>query len=205
MIEVKVNNEFIVYRKEYPQKFLRLEYGPVYHNVHVLGYGTIWDRIVRANIFTKGLCLFDEVILNAYKNMWEDMWWNQLTNFVSHSHLVINRIGYMYYSSASGEGNVKIRTEKLRNRTIREFIYFWLFDLELLPREDNKKDIINKLRRFNNPDNTFHGTQMHLDYLCEKFGVYEHLLKTLIDDKFVEKEDKNFVTGLLNDYIRKFH
>jgi glycosyltransferase involved in cell wall biosynthesis len=205
MIEVKANNEFIVYRKVYPQKFLRLEYGPVYHNVHVLGYGTIWDRIVRANIFTKGLCLFDEVILNAYKNMWEDMWWNQLTNFVSHSHLVINRIGYMYYSSASGEGNVKIRTEKLRNRTIREFIYFWLFDLELLPREDNKKDIINKLRRFNNPDNTFHGTQMHLDYLCEKFGVYEHLLKTLIDDKFVEKEDKNFVTGLLNDYIRKFH
>ena len=205
MIEVRPNNEYIVFKKVYPQKFLRLEYGPVYHNVHVLGYGTIWDRITRANIFTKGLCLFDEVILNAYKNMWEDMWWNQFTNYVSHSHLVINRIGYMYYSSAAGEGNVKISTERLRNRTIREFIYFWLFDLELLPKEDNKKDIINKLRRYNQPDNKFHGVEMHLDYLCEKFPVYEHLLKTLINDKYVEDTDKSLVIKLLNDYRKRFN
>ena len=82
MIEVKDNDINIVYRKEYPNKFLKIQYGPVYHNVHVLGYGTIWDRITRANVFTKGLCLLDEVILNCYKNMWEDMWWNQLSNYL---------------------------------------------------------------------------------------------------------------------------
>ena len=204
MIEVKANGENIVYRKVYPQKFLKIEYGPVYHNVHVLGYGTIWDRIVRKNIFTKGLCLFDEVILNSYKNMWEDMWWNQLTNYVSHNHLVINRIGYMYYSSAEGEGNVKIRNEKLRNRTIKEFILFWMFDLQLLPREDDKIDIISKLRRYNLTTNTFHGTEMHLDYLCEKNLVYEDLLNRLINDPYVDINNREFVNKLLEEYKIKF-
>ena len=205
MIEVKENGEFIVYKKEYPLKFLRLEYGPVYHNVHVLGYGTIWDRITRANVFTKGLCLFDEIILNCYKNMWEDMWWNQLTNFVSYNHLVVNRIGYMYYSSASGEGNVKLLNDKEKNRTIKEFILFWLFDLELLPKEDNKKDIIGKLRRFNMINNQFHGAEVHLDYLNAKFYIYEILLDRLINDPYVDSQDRDFVSLLKSNYLIKFN
>ena len=204
MIEIRANGVNVVFKKVYPQKFLKIQYGPVYHNVHVLGYGTIWDRIVRKNIFTKGLCLFDEVILNSYKNMWEDMWWNQFTNHVSNNHLVVNRIGYMYYSSALGEGNVKIRTEKLRNRTIKEFILFWLFDLELLSKEDDKIDIIDKLRRYNLTTNSFHGTPMHLDYLSEKNPVYEELLNRLINDPYVNIEDKEFVNKLLQEYKLKF-
>ena len=204
MIEVKENGKDMVFRKEYPLKFLKISYGPVYHNVHVLGYGTIWDRITRANVFTKGLCLLDEVILNCYKNMWEDMWWNQLSNYVSLSHLIVNRIGYMYYSSAKGEGNVKIITDKLRHRTIKEFILFWLFDLELLSKEDNKKDIIRKLRHYNTPENTFHGTNMHLGFLIEKFRIYEILLNRLINDPYVDEKDKKFVSTLLEEYNNKF-
>ena len=127
MFEVRDNGKNMIFRKEYPPKFLKIQYRPVYHNVHVLDYGTIWDRITRANVFTKGICLLDEVNLNCYKNMWEDMWWNQLSNYVSFSHLIVNRIEYMYYSSAKGEGNVKIITDKLRLKTIKEFILFWLF------------------------------------------------------------------------------
>ena len=132
------------------------------------------------------------------------MWWNQFTNHVSNNHLVVNRIGYMYYSSALGEGNVKIRTEKLRNRTIKEFILFWLFDLELLSKEDDKIDIIDKLRRYNLTTNSFHGTPMHLDYLSEKNPVYEELLNRLINDPYVNIEDKEFVNKLLQEYKLKF-
>ena len=74
-----------------------------------------------------------------------------------------------------------------------------------MPKEDNKKDIINKLRRYNQPDNKFHGVEMHLDYLCEKFPIYEYLLKTLINDKYVEDIDKSFVIKLLNDYRKRFN
>ena len=151
MIEVKDNGKNMIFRKEYPPKFLKIQYGPVYHNVHVLGYGTIWDRITRSNVFTKGLYLLDEVILNCYKNIWEYMWWNQLSNYISFNHLIVNRIGYIYFRSAKGEGNVKIITDKLRLRTIKEFILFWLFGLELLSNEDNKKDIIRKLHHYNSP------------------------------------------------------
>jgi hypothetical protein len=73
-----------------------------------------------------------------------------------------------------------------------------------LSKEDDKIDIIDKLRRYNLTTNSFHGTPMHLDYLSEKNPVYEELLNRLINDLYVNIEDKEFVNKLLQEYKLKF-
>ena len=55
-------------KKIYPPDHTRIIYGRPNYDVHELGYGTIWNRLVRANLFAKGLELVDEYILNAYKS-----------------------------------------------------------------------------------------------------------------------------------------
>ena len=84
--------------------------------------GVIWTRLTRANVFARGLSLLDTNILNAYKNLWEDLWWNQLANEVSFSLLIINRIAYLYYKGIDGEGNIKAKTPNEKNKIIHEFI-----------------------------------------------------------------------------------
>ena len=188
----------------YPSKFTKIIYGVPDYNVHEFGYGLIWNRLVRANIFTKALGLVDEYILNAYKNLWEDMWWNDLVNKVSFSNLIVNRYGYIYLFNLKGAGVPKIRNSLLRDKTIKEFIYFWLFDLELLPVEDNKKSVINQLRKYNKEDNKFCRLLMTLDYLNSKFPIYGHLLTLLINDPFVEKNDKQFLRELYKNSTKYF-
>lgn len=167
-------------------------------------WGNIWTRLTRSNIISKGLYLLDSKILNIYKNLWEDVWWNILVNYVIFGHTTINRVGYIYFKSDDGEGNIKIGTEKERDNTIKEFINFWLFDYQLLPKDDKKKNIIENLRKYSLPNNTFYGTPVNLNYLNTNFTTYSHLLVTLINDYFVDEQDKNFVGGLLNNYTIKF-
>ena len=188
----------------YPPKFTKIIYGIPDYDVHEFGYGTIWNRLVRANIFTKALLLVDEYILNAYKNLWEDMWWNDLTNKVSFSNLIVNRYGYIYLFNWKGAGIPKIRSTILRDETIKEFIYFWLFDLELLPVEDNKKSVISKIRNYNREGNKFCSLLMNLDFLKSKFPIYGHLLTLLINDPFVEKDDKQFLKELYKNSTKYF-
>ena len=74
-IEKKDNTKKIVF-----ENFLiKIMYGKINFPIYTVHYGSIWNRLTRAAIFTKGLYLLDEYILNAYKNLWEDRWWNQLT------------------------------------------------------------------------------------------------------------------------------
>jgi hypothetical protein len=199
-----ITNQTFEQMFKYPPKFTKIIYGIPDYNVHQFGYGTIWNRLVRANIFTKALGLVDEYILNAYKNLWEDMWWNDLVNKVSFSNLIVNRYGYIYLFNSGGAGIPKIRNSLLRDKTIKEFIYFWLFDLELLPVEDNKKSVINKIRDYNREDNKFCRLSMKLDYLNTKFPIYGHLLTLLINDPFVEKDDKIFLRELYKNFTKYF-
>jgi hypothetical protein len=70
------------YTKEvtFPKFILQIYYGRIQFPVETVHFGSIWSRIVRSSLFAKGLFLLDENILNAYKNLWEDRWWNQIAN-----------------------------------------------------------------------------------------------------------------------------
>ena len=188
--------------KIYPLKYTKILYGKPDYNIHIFGYGTIWNRLVRANIFSKALELVDEYILNAYKNLWEDMWWNDLIDRVSYSNLIVNRLGYLYLVSSDGMGKIRLRTKIYRDKTIKEFIYFWYFDLQLLPKEDNKKSIIQTLYNYNNIENKFCGLTISLNYLISRFPIYERLLVLLYNDPFVEKIDKYFIYKLYSSYMK---
>ena len=41
--------------KIFPPIYKRIRYGFVFYRLFELGYGTIWNRLTRANIFSKGL------------------------------------------------------------------------------------------------------------------------------------------------------
>ena len=195
------NNEEFEPMKAYPPRHRQIIYGRPDYNVYELGYGTIWNRLVRANIFVKGLELVDEYILNAYKNLWEDMWWNDLIDRVSFGNLIVNRLGYIYLYTRQGAGEPKIRTSIQRDRTIREFILFWFFDYQLLPKNDNKKRIINTLINYNKDGNTFCRLPMNLVFLNGRFFIYERLLYLLINDPYVSEEDKKLVYEIYSKYI----
>ena len=183
-------------KKIYPPVHTRIIYGRPNYDVHELGYGTIWNRLVRANLFAKGLELVDEYIINAYKNLWEDMWWCDLVDRVSFSNLIVNRLGYIYLCTYRGAGEPKVFNIIERDKTIREFIYFWFFDYQLLPKNDTKESIVKVLRNYNNKDNQFCRLPMRLDFLSSNFPIYERLLQLLINDTFVNNDNKMFLKEL---------
>ena len=189
--------------KIYPSRVTKIFYGKPDYNVHIFGYGTIWNRLVRSSILRKALDLVDDDILNIHKDLWEDMWWNDLIDRVSFSNLVVNRLGYTFLYDRKNLYEPRALNKYLKDKTIREFILFWLFDLKLLPKNDKKELIMHNLRRYNNPENRFAGIRISLHFLLPKFKPYELLLSSLIEDPFVSAEDKVFVKRLYEDFINK--
>ena len=192
--EYENSNSWINYFKK---KDTKIVFGPKSYNTRLYDYGTIWNRLIRANIVRQSLDLVDIYILNAYKNLWEDRWWNILTNYKSKNYLMINKVGYFYIKN-KGEGHLKLDGDFNKEKVIKEFIYFWLFDLELLPKEDNKKTIIKYLYQFNKQRNKYNGENINLSFLKNKFPIYTHLLNLLINDPYVSNEDKIFLNQLLD-------
>ena len=194
------NNPIFGNMQIYPQDDIKIVYGRPNYDVHKFGYGTIYNRLVRANMFTKGLELVDEYILNANKNLWEDMWWNDLIDRVSFSNLIVNRLGYIFLYNKNTTIEPTIRFDYQRDKTIREFIYFWYFDYQLLPKNNNKKNIVNTIIEFNKNNNTFCKLPMRIDFLLSEFNIYERLLNLLINDPFVLVEDKQKLDGIYKNY-----
>ena len=190
------------WKRIFKKTFTKIIYGDANENLWFFGFGTIWNRLVRANIFVKGLNLVDHYILNAYRNYIEDLWWNALANKVSFSHFTINRIGYIYLIQPGGEGALVVDTRERQEKIIRESIYMWLFDYQILPKNNNKKTIIQTLYNFIRPDNKFKSIKVNLNFLQTKFTIYEYLLKLLLKDKYVQNRDKEFVKELLLNYTK---
>ena len=182
--------------KYFKRKDTKIVLGPKAYDIQLYDYGTIWNRLIRADVVSESLDLIDIYILNAYKNLWEDRWWNALANYKSKNYLMINKVGYFYVKS-TGEGYVKLDDDYQKEKVIKEFIYFWLFDLELLPKEDNKKSIIKYLYKYNRKRNKYHGENINLSFLKNKFPIYTHLLNLLINDPYVSNDDKIFLNQLL--------
>ena len=195
-------NYYIPYKFKKKYDYTKIVYNPNIENYNkkfYKGWGNIWNRLTRKNIFTKGLYLLNNNVLNIYKNFWEDIWWNKLVNKVSYSFLVVNRFQYLYYKGdKKGEGNIKINSEIQRDNMIHEFIYFLYFDLNLLAKNDSKKTIINSLHRYNNLN-----SKINLSHFKTKFYILDNLLKNLIEDPFVSRKDKNFLHKLLIDSIKR--
>jgi glycosyltransferase involved in cell wall biosynthesis len=187
----------------YPNKFTKIIYGNPGYNVHIFGYGTIWNRLVRSGILRKALDLVDEDILNVHKDIWEDMWLNDLIDRVSFSNLIVNRLGYTFLYDINNAFQPRSTDKFLREKTIREFILFWLFDLKLLPKENNKQAIIDKLKTFIRPDNIFGGERVSLEFLTHKYGPYEILLASLIEDPSVSLENRIFAYKLYKEIKKK--
>jgi len=92
--------------KRYPETHTKIIYGKPDYDIHSFGYGTICNRLFRSNIFIKSLDLINLYILNAYKDLWEDIWWNTMANNESNSYLMTNRIGYIYLRDSKGQGHI---------------------------------------------------------------------------------------------------
>ena len=170
-------------------------YGKKYYNIYGFRYGTIWNRLTKADIFTKGLYHLDEYILNAYKNIYEDRWWNNLANNESNSFLMTNRIGYIYLRDSKGQGHIRNGNPFINDKTIKEIILFFLFDYNLAYKKSDKSDIIKNLKDFKKGKR-----HLKLSHLKSYFPPYIHLLNMLINDEYVSKQNKLFLLTLKKEY-----
>ena len=151
--------------------------------------------MIKKSIIFKSLELIDSYIINAYKNLWEDRWWNTLTNINSYRNVFINRIGYIYIKSPKGEGHVKSNNKKEKNKSLQEFIYFWLFDFQVSPKKSNKKNIIKMLKNYQRGENKMNHN-LNFSYLTD-FTIFHYLLQLLLNDPYVDNSDKIFIKKLL--------
>ena len=108
----------------FKQRERKILYGRRSFSVLGFKYGTIWNRLTKANIFNKGLTYLDEYILNSYKNIYEDRWWNTIANNANNTYLMTDRIGYIYVREPTGEGHIRTGTEKINDKSIKEISYY---------------------------------------------------------------------------------
>ena len=185
-------------KKLYPINDSKIQYGKPKYDVHQFDYRIIWTRLVKAELFSKGLDLVDSTVLNSKKNLWDDMWWNALINKVSFSNLVINRLGYIYFENKNIEIQPCLDDEIGRDKTMNELLYFLYFDAVLLDKNDEKRPVINNLRKFNITNSTFDGIPMDIQFLRKKSDIFFALIKKLLLDPAVMFADKIYLKDLLD-------
>ena len=169
----------------FSRKDRKIVYGTRTYNNILWAYGPIWNRITRANIFTKGLDFLDEYILNAYKNMFEDRWWNSFANNASFSYCMVNRVGYIYLRLPGSSGVIYYGSQKRNEKTLRELIYLWYFDYLMLDKKNDKSSIMNEIIKYNGEDQ-----HLSLKSIKNYIPTYIHLLDLLINDTYVSESDR---------------
>jgi glycosyltransferase involved in cell wall biosynthesis len=152
--------------------------------------GVIWTRITRANTMIKGIYLLNDRVLNIYKNLWEDVWFNELINRASYSFLIVERIGYLYYKGTKGYGDVTLKNEIEKDRMVQEYINFLIFDYFIIPKSTSR--IISTLKKYNCDK-----SKIKLIYFRTNFYILNDLLVLLINDPEVSFNDKIFLNKLL--------
>ena len=164
------------------------------YNDEIFKAGHIWTRLTRSKVFLKGLYSLSDRVLNIYKNIWDDVWWNRLVNINSNNLLILKRYAYLYNRDGITEGIVRFDTEKQKDKVIHEFIYFLYFDYDLLPKNDDKMSIITKLYKYNNITNG-----INLNFFKTKYYILNDLIYKLINDPFVLTEEKIKLKSILKN------
>ena len=193
----KKNIEFAP-KKIYDCNDTKIQYGIPNYDVHQFDYKIIWTRLVKAELFSKGLDLLDPIILNVKQNVWEDMWWNELINNVSFSNLIINRLGYIYFENKNIEFQPCLDNDIEKDKTINDLLYCFYFDTLILDPNNEKKPVIINLRKFNKTNGSVDGIPMKLDFLRKKSDIFFILIKKLLFDPAVMFVDKIYIKDLLD-------
>ena len=108
-------------------------------------WGNIWNRLVRANIFTKALLLLNKIVLNIHKNVWDDLWFNNIIHRVSYSYAIFERVGYVYLQNGLGAGSPRSRNKEELSKVIKEYVGFLSFKYHFAKNKDTKYSIFKKL------------------------------------------------------------
>ena len=157
-------------------------------------WGNIWNRLVRANIFTKALLLLNKIVLNIHKNLWDDLWFNNIIHRVSYSYAIFERVGYVYLQDGYGAGSPRSRNKEELSKVIKEYVGFLSFKYHFAKNKDTKYSIFKKLRKYN----TTH-RYLRLQNFREHFEVLNDLLGTMIKDKDLSKNERNYCKNLLKE------
>ena len=177
-------------------KKAKIVYGPdniFNHNRKVFStWGNVWNRLVRANIYSKALFQLNELILNLHKNVWDDVWYNKIVHKVSFSYAIFERSGYVFLQNGWGEGSPRSGTKNEKSKIIKEYIGFLYYTYNFSPKYGNKSDIIDKLKVY---DKTH--KRLQIKNMRGHFEVLNNLLEALIKDPGVTKDDKKYLKQLL--------
>ena len=165
-----------------------------YLNYKVFNFwGNIWNRLVRANIYTKALLLLNELILNIHKNVWEDVWQNDIINKASYSYAIFERVGYVYLQDGNGEGSPKSITPEQKSKKVKEYVGFLYLDYNF-GRNKTKANIIKKLKEYNETHET-----LRLQNFRGHFEVLNNLLEALIKDPDISLDNRTYCQKLLDE------
>ena len=92
----------------------------------------------------------------------------------------------------SGEGSPKQDSDINKDKYIQEFLGFLYFDYNMLPKNNSKSSIIKVLKSY---DEAKGGTQ--LTFLKSKFYLLYNLINILIEDPFVNNDNKILLNVIL--------
>ena len=177
----------------------KIVYGP--KNIKELNYkvfsfwGNIWNRLVRANIYTKALLSLNELALNIHKNTWDDVWINKIVHNVSYSYAIFERVGYVYLQNGYGEGSPNYIDAEHKSKSIKEYVGFLCFQHCFSGNNKAAKAlIIDKLKKYNETHKN-----LRLQNFRSHFEVLNNLLEALIKDPDISEQNKTFCKKLLDE------
>ena len=190
-----LQNSYIFFRADNNSKIIYGSENMKNINIKIFtNWGNIWNRLVRANIYYKAIYLLNDIMLNVYKNVWDDIWFNNIVHLASYSFAVFDRVGYVYLQDNNGEGSPKSSTDEEKSKIVKEYIAFLYYDYNFHDKNESIPYIIQKLKDYNETH-----PNLRLSYIRSGFEVLNDLLETLINDEDVPKENRTFFEQLLTE------
>ena len=190
-----LQNSYIFFRADNNSKIIYGSENMKNINIKIFtNWGNIWNRLVRANIYYKAIYLLNDIMLNVYKNVWDDIWFNNIVHLASYSFAVFDRVGYVYLQDNNGEGSPKSSTDEEKSKIVKEYIAFLYYDYNFHDKNESIPYIIQKLKDYNETH-----PNLRLSYIRSGFEVLNDLLETLINDEDVPRENRTFFEQLLTE------